>query len=193
VRSTTSKKWEARVSDKAAGKSKHLGYFDSEVEAAKAYDACVPRAGGLAAADSEGSLCRALATPSLTHRHAPRRAARVLFGAAAILNFPDGAAAGAGEAESDEDDTPASAERVQRWQRKGLLYLQPLPADDGTSVVLRGPGARPAPRTRPCLLLRPTPRSAETRNPRARWASPAHGGRPTPRALPPALPSGHAH
>ena len=75
-----------------------------------------------------------------------RRRAFELYGAKAELNFPAEhgvAAGGAGAAaaappedDSDPDDSPASAERIQRWIDKGLLYLAPLPADDGSFVYV---------------------------------------------------------
>lgn len=104
--------------------------------------------------------CAALTLPH-------RRRALELHSSRAKLNFPAehrpataaaaAAHAAAPEDDSEPDESEASPERIQRWVDKGLLYLAPLPADDGMFVYVDG-GARKRFRhrdpQRPCARIR---------------------------------------
>ena len=78
-----------------------------------------------------------------------RRRALELYGAKAKLNFseergesaapaaePAAASAAAVPSDSEPDESEATPERIQRWIAKGLLILEPLPADDGSFVYI---------------------------------------------------------
>ena len=125
-----------------------------------------------APATSAISLKRVLSPQHLASRAAltpwHRRRALELHGKRAVLNFPAeyrpavaaaaAAHAAAPEEDSEPDESEASPERIQRWQDKGLLYLAPLPADDG-SFVYANDGARTRFRQGPSALARVSLRS----------------------------------
>ncbi len=62
-----------------------------------------------------------------------------MHGDKAQLNFPAAAsAASALPDDSEADESEADEARKQRWQDKGLLYLEPLPVWDGTTCYHYG-------------------------------------------------------
>jgi hypothetical protein len=58
-----------------------------------------------------------------------------MHGAAAKLNFPLGAAPAGPDSEPDESE--ADAARLQDWQDRGKLFLQPLPAPRVEDAVVQ--------------------------------------------------------
>ena len=66
------------------------------------------------------------------------KAALEMHGDKAQLNFPPSAAAALPADDSEADESEADEARKQRWQDKGLLYLEPLPVWDGTTCYQYG-------------------------------------------------------